>query len=64
MLKAGQVVETSSGWLLDIEMVRLWGDDDGEVFGRAMAMSGTSKEWTQTKYLGTVKGIEMMTIRS
>lgn len=55
MLEVGQVVETSSGWLLDIEEIQWWSNDDGAAYGRAMAGSSTRHKWTPTKYLGTVK---------
>lgn len=63
MLEVGQVVETSSGWLLDIEEIRWWSGDDGATYGRAMAASSTRQKWTPTKYLGTVKGIEELRIK-
>ena len=61
-MHAGQLIETSSGWLLDISEVKWWSNDDGAVYGRAMATSGTSQRWSPEKYLGTVRGIEMLSV--
>ena len=61
-MRAGQVVELSSGWLLDIVEIRWWSEDDGAVYGRAMALGRRAGRWSKDKYLGTVRGIEMLAV--
>ena len=63
-MRVGQVIETSSGWLLDVEEIRWWSKEDGAVYGRAMAASSTKHKWSTTKYLGTVKGISSMAVKA
>ena len=58
----GQIIETSSGWLLDVSEIKWWSEDDGAVYGRAMMAHGTSKRWSPEKYLGTVRGIQQLVI--
>lgn len=61
-MQVGQVVETSSGWLLDVEEIQWWDRTDGAVYGRAMRCSSTQQKWTPKKYLGTVRGIQELAI--
>lgn len=59
-MHAGQMVETSNGWLLDISEIKWWSDDDGAVYGRAMAAN--RGRWSKEKYLGTVRGIRELSV--
>ena len=61
-MHAGQVIETSSGWLLEVSEVKWWSEDDGAVYGRAFAVNSTQKRWTPEKCLGTVRGIEQLSV--
>lgn len=49
-VQVGQVVETSSGWLLDISEIKWWGDDDGAVYGRAFSPA-RGGNWSPQKYI-------------
>lgn len=61
-MQVGQIIETSNGWLLDVEKIVWWSSDDGAVYGKALAASTTKEKWTQTKYLGTVKGLSELAV--
>jgi hypothetical protein len=57
-VQARQVVETSSGWLLEVNAIQWWSDDDGAVYGRAFNRG----RWSPEKYLGTVRGIRELAV--
>ncbi len=59
-MHVGQVIETASGWLLEVADIKWWSKDDGAVYGRAFS---TKRGWsTENKYLGTVRGIREMAV--
>lgn len=53
------VIETSSGWLLEVSKVQWWSKDDGAVYGRAF---NVKRGWSEQKYLGTLQGIRQMAV--
>lgn len=53
-MKPGDVIEMSNGWMIEVDRVEPWPDsDNGDVYGRM----GWLGEWTDVKYVGTIKGI-------
>ena len=60
-MQAGQVVETSSGWLLEVTDIKWWSEDDGAVYGRAFSPA-RGGSWSPEKYIGTVRGLTEMAV--